>query len=164
MGFKSKHKGKTAFKMMLINCKKNFFIFFFIRYFLHLHFKCYPQSSLYPPRSLLPNQPTPDSWPWHSPVLGHMIFCKTKGLSSHWWLTSPSSATNATRNTALRGGLLVNSYCCSSYRVADPFSSLGTFSSSFIRGPVIHPIADCEHPLLYLQIILFIYMPKQKSI
>jgi hypothetical protein len=35
--------------------------------------------------------------------------------------------------------------------VADPFSSLGIFSSSFFRGPVFHPIDDCEHPLLYLQ-------------
>jgi hypothetical protein len=40
----------------------------FIRYFLHLHFKCYPKSPLYPPRSLLPNPlpaPGPDihlSW------------------------------------------------------------------------------------------------------
>jgi hypothetical protein len=47
-------------------------------------------------------------------------------------------------------GILVSSYCCSSYRMADPFSSLGIFPSSFIRGPVFHPIADCEHPLLYL--------------
>jgi hypothetical protein len=30
-------------------------------------------------------------------------------------------------------GVLVSSYCCSSYRVADPFSSLGTFSSSLCR-------------------------------
>jgi hypothetical protein len=34
--------------------------------------------------------------------------------------------------------------------VVDHFSPLGTFSSSFIRGPVFHPIDDCEHPLLYL--------------
>jgi hypothetical protein len=47
-------------------------------------------------------------------------------------------------------GVLVSSYCCSSYRVADPFSSLDIFSSSSIGGPVIHPIADCEHPLLCL--------------
>jgi hypothetical protein len=47
-------------------------------------------------------------------------------------------------------GVLVSSYCCSTYRVADSFSSLGTFSSSSIGGPVIHPIADCEHPLLCL--------------
>jgi hypothetical protein len=46
--------------------------------------------------------------------------------------------------------ILVSSYCCSTYRVADPFSSLDTFSSSSIRGPVFHPIDDCEHPLLYL--------------
>jgi hypothetical protein len=38
----------------------------------------------------------------------------------------------------------------STYRVADPFSSLGTFSSSSIGGPVFHPIDDREHPLLYL--------------
>jgi hypothetical protein len=52
-------------------------------------------------------------------------------------------------------GVLISSYCCSTYRVADPFSSLGTFSPSLvigssIGGPVFHPIADCEHPLLYL--------------
>jgi hypothetical protein len=29
-------------------------------------------------------------------------------------------------------------------------SSLGTFSSSTIRGPVIHPIAHCENLLLCL--------------
>jgi hypothetical protein len=52
--------------------------------------------------------------------------------------------------TQTLGGVLVNSYCCSSYRVADPFSSLGIFSSSFIGGPVFHSIDDCEHPLLYL--------------
>ena len=48
------------------------------------------------------------------------------------------------------GGILVSSYCCSTYRVADPFSSLGIFSSSSIGGPVFQPIADCEHPLLCL--------------
>jgi hypothetical protein len=50
----------------------NFFLkIHFIRYFFHLHFKCYPQSPLDP---LLPSLPTLASWPWHSPVLGHMIF------------------------------------------------------------------------------------------
>jgi hypothetical protein len=46
--------------------------------------------------------------------------------------------------------VLVSSYCCSTYRVADLFSPLGISSSSSIGGPVIHPIADCEHPLLCL--------------
>ena len=61
-------------------------------------------------------------------------------------MTRPSSDTYATRDTS--SGELVSSYCCSTYRVADPISSLGTFSSSSIGGPVFHPIADCEHPLL----------------
>jgi hypothetical protein len=50
----------------------------------------------------------------------------------------------------LGGGVLVSSYCCSFYRVADPFSSLGTFSSSFIGVHVFYPIDDCDHPLLNL--------------
>jgi hypothetical protein len=83
------------------------------------------------------------------PCTGTYDLRKTKGLSSHWWQTSPSSATYATRDTA-GGGVLVSSYCCSSYRAADPFSSLGAFSSSSIGGPVFHPIDDCEHPLLCL--------------
>jgi hypothetical protein len=45
---------------------------------------------------------------------------------------------------------VTGSYCCSTYGVADPFSSLGTFSNSSIGGPVFHPIAVCEHPLLCL--------------
>ena len=47
-------------------------------------------------------------------------------------------------------GVLLSSYCCSTYRVADPFSSLGAFSSFSIGGPVFHLIDDSEHPLLYL--------------
>jgi hypothetical protein len=47
-------------------------------------------------------------------------------------------------------GVLVSSYCSSTCRVADPFSSLGTFYSSSIGGPVFHLIADYEHPLLCL--------------
>ena len=47
-------------------------------------------------------------------------------------------------------GILVSSYCCFTYRVADSPNSLGTFSSSSIGGPVTHPIADCDHPLLCL--------------
>jgi hypothetical protein len=122
----------------------------FITYFLNLHFKCYPQSPLYPPSTLLPNPPTPDFWPWHSPVLGHMIFTRSRdsppfdGLLGHPLL-------HMQLETQLWGrGVVVSLNCCSSYRVADPFSSMGTYSSSFIRGPVFHPTDDCEHPLLYL--------------
>jgi hypothetical protein len=47
-------------------------------------------------------------------------------------------------------GVLITSYCCSTYRIADPISSLGTFSSSCNGVPVFHPIDECEHPLQYL--------------
>jgi hypothetical protein len=97
------------------------------------------------PHTLPPfSSPLPISWPWHSPVLRHTKFARPMGLIFQCWPTWPSSATYAARNTSSRGAL-VSSYFCSTYRVADPFSSLGTFSS-----PVIHPIADCEHPILSL--------------
>jgi hypothetical protein len=121
---------------------------YFIRYFLILHFKCYPQSPLYPLPDLLTNPPTPASWPWHSPVLGHIIFTRPRA-------SPPIDAQlghpllHMQLETQI-WGLLVSLYCCSSYRVADPFSSLSTFSSSFIGGPVFHLIDDCEHQLLYL--------------
>jgi hypothetical protein len=53
-------------------------------------------------------------------------------------------------DTGAQEGVLVSSYYCSTYRIADPYSSLVTFSSSSIRGPEIHPIVECEHPLLCL--------------
>jgi hypothetical protein len=71
---------------------------FFIRYFLYIHFKCYPESSLCHPSTLLPSPPTPTSWPWHSPVLGHIKFVIPRSLSSQCRPTRPSSATYATRD------------------------------------------------------------------
>jgi hypothetical protein len=85
---------------------------------------------------------------WRSPVLGHIKFTISRGLSSQWQPIRPSSATHAARD--MSSGVLGSSYCCSTYRVADPFISLGAFSSFSIGGPVFHPIDDCEHPLLYL--------------
>ena len=102
----------------------------FISYFLYLHFKCYPESSLYPPPALLPYPPTPTSWPWHSPVLGHIPRASPPidGQLGHPMLHMQLEIQ--------LWGVLVTSYRCSSYWVADPFSSLGTFSSYFIRGTV----------------------------
>jgi hypothetical protein len=57
---------------------------------------------------------------------------------------------------SLVGGLVpgssggTGSYCCSSYEAANPFSSLGTFSGSFIGDPVFRPMDGCEHSRLYL--------------
>ena len=47
-------------------------------------------------------------------------------------------------------GVLVSSYCSSSYGAANPFSSLDTFSSSFIGDPVLSPMVGFEDPPLYL--------------
>jgi hypothetical protein len=44
---------------MFFNRFLNFFYLFLIRYFLYIHFKCYPKISLYPPSTLLPYPPTP---------------------------------------------------------------------------------------------------------
>ena len=59
------------------------YLFYFIGYFIYIHFKCYPESTLYPPSSaLFPYPPTPASWPWHSPVLEHIKFAIPRGFSS----------------------------------------------------------------------------------
>jgi hypothetical protein len=57
-------------------------IIIFIKYFIHLHFKCYPKSPLYPHPALLPYTLTPTSWPWRYPVLGHIMFARLRVLSS----------------------------------------------------------------------------------
>ena len=109
-----------------------YFLSIFIRYCLYLHFKCYPESPLYPTPALLPNSPTPAYWPWHSPVLGYIIFERPRASPPiDGWLGHPLLQMQL--ETQALGGL-VSSYFCSSYRFADPFSSLGTFSSSFIGG------------------------------
>ena len=100
------------------------------------------------PIPAIPYPPTPPFWPWRSPVLGHIKFACAMRLSFQWWPTRPSFDTYAARVKS--SGVLVSSYCCSTYRVAVPFSSLGNFSSSSIGGRVTHPIADCDHPLLCL--------------
>ena len=129
-------------------CSNSFLkIFFIITYFPQLHLECYPKSPPYPSPPL-PYPPIPIFWPWHSPVLGHLKFASPMGLSFQWWPTRPSFDTYAARDKS--SGVLLSSYCCSTYRVAVPFSSLGAFSSSSIGGPVVHSIADCEHPLLCL--------------
>jgi hypothetical protein len=143
---------------------------FLIRYFPYLHFKCYPLSSFpfwTPPIShllpLLTNLPTPPSLSWNSPTLGHQALTGPRAsplidvpqglpllhvwlepwvlscVLFGWWFSSLG---------ALR--ILVGPYCCSSYRAGNPFSSLGPFSSSSIRVPVLSPMVGWERPLLYL--------------
>ena len=122
----------------------SFFFYYLNNFFLYLQFKCYPKSPLYPPSlpTLLPNPPTPTSWPWHSPVLGHIIFSRPRASPpNNGGLVHP--LLHMQQETRAQG-VLISSYCCFSYRVTEPFSSLGTFSSSSIGVPVFHPIDDCE--------------------
>ena len=60
------------------------FFQFFYWYFLHLHFKCYPQSPLYPHPTCSPIHPLPLLGNGVSPVLGHIKFVRPRGLSSQW--------------------------------------------------------------------------------
>ena len=78
----------------------------------------------------LPPPPAPqptnsNSWPWHSPILGHRIFSRPRtSLPIDGWLGHPLLRMQLEIQAL---GLLVSSYCCSSYRAVDPFSSLGTY-------------------------------------
>jgi len=50
----------------------------------------------------------------------------------------------------LWGGGLVGWYCCSSYGVANPFSSFSPFSNSSTGVPMPSLMVSCKHPPLYL--------------
>ena len=91
---------------------------------------CHPPTYSCPPALAFPNT-------------GELSLHRTKGLSSHWCPTRPSSSTYATgaMDCALwnlvgslvpgRSGVLFGWYCCSSYGAANPFSSFSPFSNSF---------------------------------
>jgi hypothetical protein len=70
----------------------------------------------YTPLALLSYPPTPASWPWHSPVLGHIIFARPRasplidGRLGHYLL-------HMQLETQVLGR--TSSYYCSSYRAAD---------------------------------------------
>jgi hypothetical protein len=128
--------------------KKIYTIMFSNRCFLTFTFQ------MLSPKPPIPSpQPAPQPTHCHSLALafsctGAYDLRNNKGLSSlDGWLSHP--LLHMQLETQL-WGVLVSSYHCSSYKVADPFSSLGTFSRSFFGGPVFHQIDDCEHILLYL--------------
>jgi hypothetical protein len=103
---------------------------------------------------------------WHSPTLRHLSsLLMTKSLSSRWCATKPSSATygpwispyvlfgwwfSPWELSGGGGGVLVGSYCCSSYGAANPNSSLCPFSSSSIGDLAISLRVGWESLPLYL--------------
>jgi hypothetical protein len=119
--------------------------FFYISFLLDIFFIYISNAILKVPYTLpypppcSPTQPLP----LPGPVLGHMIFVRPRA-------SPPIDGQLHMQLETQFWGVLVSSYCSSFYRVANPLSSLDTFSSFFFRGPVFHPIDDCEHPLLYL--------------
>jgi hypothetical protein len=97
----------------------------------------------------LPHPPTSTFWLWRSPVLRLIKFACPMGLSFQWWPTRPSFDTYAARVKSSRGDWLV-------HNVVPPIGlqiPLAPWVLSLalpLGGPVIHSIADCEHPLLCL--------------
>jgi hypothetical protein len=69
---------------------------------------------------LLPNSPIPASWPWHSLVLGHIIIARPRASHSIDGQLRHPLLHMQLETQALGGGVLVSSYCSSSYRVVDP--------------------------------------------
>ena len=132
-----------------------FFSFLFVLdiFFIYISnvipFPCFPsENPLSSPSFLCSPTHTPASWSWHSPILVHRAFTDQGSLLplmtnkailcyicdwSHGtlWLVVYSLGVL---------GLLVGSYCCSSYGATDPFSSLDSFSSSSIGDPVLSPM------------------------
>jgi hypothetical protein len=54
----------------------------FYEIFSSFTFQMLSPKPLNPPPTLLPNPPTPASWPWCSPVLGHIIFARPRASPS----------------------------------------------------------------------------------
>ena len=52
------------------------YLFFLLEIFFIYISNAIPKVPDTLPPALLPNPPTPASWPWHSSVLGHMIFAR----------------------------------------------------------------------------------------
>jgi hypothetical protein len=117
-----------------------FFLFYFIlkllfiRNFLYIHFKCYPESSLYPPPALLPYTHYSHFLALAFSCTGAYKVCNTKGPLFPMMANYAIFSYVQLQIQAL--GVLVSSYCCSTYRVANPFSSW-VLSLAPILGPCV---------------------------
>ena len=98
----------------------------------------------------LPYSPTPTFWPSCSSVLRHIKFARTRGLSFHWWPTRPSTDTYAARDTSSSVGYWLVHIVVPPIGLQIPLAPWILSLAPPLGGPVIYPIADCEHPLLCL--------------
>jgi hypothetical protein len=148
---------------------------FLLVYFIYLHFKCCPPSRFPLHKASIPSLSPLFLWvcssthPLHFTAqaflyAGASSLHRKKVFLSHWCQKRLSSATYAagaigpsmctlwlvfSSLRALGKGGLVGWYCCSSYGVANPFSSFSPFSNSSIGVPALSLMAGCEHPHLY---------------
>ena len=79
-------------------------------------------------------EPSQDQGPLLPLVTGETILCYI------WAGTMGPSLVGGL--VPMTSGVHIVSYCCSSCEVANPFSSLGTFSNSFIGDTVLSPMVD----------------------
>jgi hypothetical protein len=135
------------FLFLPICCFIDFFSFLLLDIFFIYISNAIPKAPYTLLQPCSPTHPLPLPGPG-IPVLGHMIFAIPRA-SPPIDVQLGHPLLHMQPETQL-WEVMVSLYCCSSYRVGDPFSSLGTFSRSIIRGPVIHLIDDCGHLLLYL--------------
>jgi hypothetical protein len=121
-----------------------------------------PQTPYLFPLPLLTNQLTSASWPWQSPILGHRAFTGPRAFPPNDdWLGHSLLHMKLDHEShhvfSLVGGLVPGSSAGTGWFIllflhgaTNPFGSFGTFSSSFIGDPLLHPMNSCEHPFLYL--------------
>ena len=128
----------------------------------HPPYPCFYEGFLPPTQPVLP--PCPGI-----PIQRASNLHRTKCLSSHWCSTRPSSATYVAGVMgpsmytlwlvvwSLRAQLdLVHWYCCSSYGIANPISSLSPFSSSSIGKLMICPVTGCETTTVFVFASVFV--------
>jgi len=143
--------------------------FFFVGYFIYLHFKCDPPSQFFL-HKLPSSLPSPCLYegthsPTHSSLralafhyLGSSSLHRTKGHTAQWcqirqfYATHPAGAMG-TLVYSLNGGfvpgrlgVLVGWYCCSSYGVVNPFSSYSPYPNCLLGS--LHSVQCISTPLL----------------
>jgi hypothetical protein len=93
--------GHSPFLQKYLFTLSDYFFYFNIFYLLGIFFiyisNAIPKVPIPPP---LPYPPTHTSWPWCAPVLRHIKFACSMGLSFKWWPTRPSSDTYGARDTS----------------------------------------------------------------
>jgi hypothetical protein len=169
----------SIYKLILFLQKKPSSLCFlnsFIRYFLYLHFKCYPLSWFPPLKTSyriplplllwgcslthplpLPHPGIPIQWgikPSQDPgpllplMSDKAIYCYICSWS-HGSLHVYSLVCGLVPGSSGVEVWLIDIFC-SSYGVANPLSSFSPFSSSSIGDPVLSLMVGCKHPPLYL--------------